>query len=82
MGSLRATPPVCYSPNMKGRKEQAPVSSPDDPRLIGMGSEDIAGADQIDGLLAMSPDERLDSLLAMVAFSAELRQARIVPRKV
>lgn len=37
--------------------------------------EDIAGADQIDGRLAMTPDERLDSLVAWVGFIEEARQA-------
>ena len=39
---------------------------------------EVAGADQIDGMLAMTPDDRLDSLVAMVAFVEQLRQGRIV----
>jgi len=50
-----------------------PVTSPDDPRLTGMGEDDIAGADQIAGLLAATPDERLDSLGAMLDFVEEAR---------
>jgi hypothetical protein len=58
--------------------DSAPVVSPDDPRLAGMGSEDVAGGDQIDGMLAMTPDERLDSLVAMAGFAHELRHGHIV----
>jgi hypothetical protein len=50
-----------------------PVTSPDDPRLAGMGDDDIAGADQITGLLAATPDERLDSLVAILDFVDEAR---------
>lgn len=63
---------------MKDRAEPAPVSSPDDPRLAGMGMDDVAGADQIDGMLAMTPDDRLDSLVAMVGFVEQLRHGRII----
>ena len=63
---------------MKEAPEPAPVTSRDDARLAGHDREDVAGAGQIDAMLAMSPDERLDSLVAMVAFAEELRAGRIV----
>ncbi len=63
---------------MKEAPAHAPVTSPDDPRLAGHGTEDVAGAGQIDGMLAMTPDERLDALVAMVAFAEELRAGRVV----
>jgi hypothetical protein len=66
---------------MKDGTEPPPVTSPDDPRLARMGMEDVAGADQIDGMLAMTPDERLDSLVALADFAAQLRQGRIISRK-
>ncbi len=66
---------------MKDGTEPCPVTSPDDPRLAGMGTEDVAGADQIDGMLAMTPDERLDSLVAMAEFIDEMRQGRIPRRR-
>lgn len=53
----------------------APIVTPDDPRLANQGREDVAGADQIPSLLAASPDERLDSLVAMLEFVAEAREA-------
>ena len=56
---------------------RAPVTSPDDPRIAGIGASEIAGSDQLDGMLAMTPDERLDALVAMVAFTRELRGGRI-----
>jgi hypothetical protein len=65
---------------VKEAPKAAPVVSPGDPRLAGLGAEDVAGADQIDGMLAMSADERLDSLVAMVAFAEELRTGRVVAR--
>lgn len=40
-----------------------------------MGREDVAGADQIVANLAATPDERLDSLTALVAFIDEGRDA-------
>ena len=64
-------------PLMKHRAEPIPVTSPDDPRLARMGREDVSGADQIDGMLAMTADDRLDSLVAMLDFAEELRQGRI-----
>lgn len=53
--------------------DDSPVVSPDDPRLIGMGEEDVAGADQIPALLLATPDERLDGLVAMLRFVDEAR---------
>ncbi len=58
--------------------DPAPVTGPDDPRLSGRSNGEIAGDDQIDGMLKMTPDARLDSLVAMVAFGEELRRGRIV----
>jgi hypothetical protein len=40
-----------------------------------MGREDVAGADQIAGMLAATPDERLDSLVAILRFVADARTA-------
>jgi hypothetical protein len=40
-----------------------------------MGREDVAGADQIAGMLAATPDERLDSLVAILRFVADARAA-------
>jgi hypothetical protein len=45
-----------------------------------MGASEIAGSDQLDGMLAMTPDERLDALVAMVAFTRELRGGRTTLR--
>lgn len=56
-----------------------PVTSPDDPRLRGMGSEDVAGADQIAQVLALSPRERLQYLLDMLAFEERAHSARRLP---
>lgn len=53
--------------------DDAPITSPDDPRLIGMGQEEVAGADQIAGLLLATPDERLDGLVAILDFVEEAR---------
>ncbi len=66
---------------MKDRADHPPVTSPDDPRLKGMGTEDIAGADQIDRMLALSPHERLQRLLDMLEFEARAHRARILPRE-
>lgn len=41
-----------------------------------MGTEDVAGADQIAGMLAATPDERLDSLVAILRFVADARRER------
>ncbi len=56
-------------------RDDAPILSPDDPRVIGMGTEDVAGADQISGLLLATPDERLDGLVATLGFIEEARVA-------
>lgn len=58
--------------NMSSR-DDSPIVSPDDPRLIGMGEEAVAGADQIGGLLLATPDERLDGLVAILGFIEEAR---------
>ena len=52
--------------------------SPDDPRIAGMGACEVAGSDQLDGMLAMTPDERLDALVSMVEFTRDLRGGRII----
>ena len=51
------------------------ITTPDDPRLVSMGAEEIAGADQIAGRLASTPDERLDALVAVLSFIEEARAA-------
>ena len=51
------------------------VVSPDDPRLTPTGREDVAGVDQIVERLAAKPDERLDSLVAVLQFVGEAREA-------
>ena len=56
-------------------RDDSPITSPDDPRLAVMGREDVAGADQIAGRLAATPDERLDGLVAMLEFVEEARAA-------
>lgn len=38
-----------------------------------MGEDQVAGADQIAGLLSATPDERLDGLVAMLDFVEEAR---------
>lgn len=53
----------------------APITTPDDPRLAQVGQESVAGADQIAARLAATPDERLDSLTAMLDFIEEARLA-------
>lgn len=63
------------------RKEPIPVTSPDDPRLAGMGSEQVAGADQIPQMLAATPRERLQCLLDMLAFEERAHKAIPLPRE-
>ena len=58
----------------------APVTSPDDPRLGGMGREDVPGADQISQMLAASPRERLQCLVEMVAFEERAHKALRLPK--
>jgi len=53
-----------------------PVISPEDPRLAGMGREEIAGADQIPQMLALAPRERLQLLLEMLEFEERAHRAR------
>jgi hypothetical protein len=55
--------------------DHTPIVSVDDPRLAGMGREDVAGEDQIDRTLAATPDERLDNLAAMLEFLEDARSA-------
>lgn len=51
------------------------IDSPNDPRLDRMGREQVTGADQILARLAATPDERLDSLIALVEFVHDTREA-------
>ena len=62
------------------RSDPPPVTSPDDPRLAGMGKDSVAGEDQIAQMLAASPRERLECLLEMLAFEERARRARPVPK--
>ena len=66
---------------MKDRTDHACVTSPDDPRLVGMGMEEVAGADQIDHMLTLAPRERLQLLLDMLDFEERAHRARILPRE-
>lgn len=43
--------------------------------------EDVAGADQIDRMLALTPRERLQLLLDMLDFETRAHRARILPRE-
>jgi len=45
-----------------------------------MGKEDIAGADQIARMLAVTPDERLEELTALLEFVYEARAALLRTR--
>jgi hypothetical protein len=45
-----------------------------------MGEDDVAGADQIAGLLSATPDERLDGLVAMLDFVNDARAALLKMR--
>lgn len=58
----------------------APVTSPDDTRLMGMGRESVAGQDQIDQMLAASPRERLRCLVEMLEFEERAHRARLLPK--
>ena len=60
---------------MMPTRPASPVVSPDDPQLASMGRERVAGADQLAGMLAATPDERLDSLVAILRFVADARTA-------
>jgi hypothetical protein len=55
-----------------------PITSADDPRLTSMVDEDVAGASQIAAMLALTPRERLQSLLDGLAFEERAHQARIL----
>jgi hypothetical protein len=57
-----------------------PVTSPDDPRLGGMGKESVAGQDQIAQMLAATPRERLRCLVEMLDFEDRAHRARLLPR--
>jgi hypothetical protein len=58
------------------RADAPPVTSPDDPRLEGMGKESVAGEDQIGQMLRASPRERLQCLLDMLDFEERAHGAR------
>ena len=62
------------------RVEARPVSSPDDPRLKGMGEESVAGEDQIAQMLAATPRERLRCLVEMLDFEDRAHRARPLPK--
>ena len=62
------------------RPDLSPVTSPDDPRLKGMGMESVAGEDQIAQMLAATPRQRLQCLLDMLAFEERAHQARRLPK--
>jgi hypothetical protein len=64
-------------PGEMASSNDIPIVSVDDPRLDGMGLEDVAGADQIDRTLAATPDERLDNLVAMLEFLEDARAAML-----
>ena len=57
-----------------------PVTSPDDPRLVSMGRESVAGEDQIDQMLAATPAERLRCLVEMLEFEARAHRAKPLSR--
>jgi hypothetical protein len=61
--------------------DPAPVTSPDDPRLVDVGREEVAGADQIPQMLAATPRERLQLLVEMIAFEERAHRAVRLPRK-
>lgn len=61
--------------NVMATPDRSLVSGPDDPRLVDMDLDDVSGADQVVARLAATPDERLDSLTALVAFIDEGREA-------
>jgi len=65
---------------MNARADGEYINSPDDPRLAGMGQENVAGADQIARMRASTPDERLDALTAVVEFVEEGRAAVLKAR--
>jgi hypothetical protein len=60
---------------------ERPITSPDDPRLRDAGYEEIAGVNQIPGMLALSPRERLQLLIDMLDFEELAHRARILPRE-
>jgi len=60
--------------------QPTPVTSPDDPRLGGIGQEAVPGIDQIPQMLAASPRERLQCLLEMLAFEERAHKAVRLPR--
>lgn len=66
---------------MARRVDLTAIASPDDPRLAGMGQEDVAGADQIAQLLAATPRERLQCLADMLDFEERAHKARLLPRE-
>jgi hypothetical protein len=61
------------------RQGTDPVTSPEDPRLLGIGQDDVAGADQIPQMLAASPRQRLECLLEMLSFEERAHKAVRLP---
>jgi len=55
-----------------------PITSPDDPRLAGMGWEDVSGADQIARMLGATPRERLRFLIDALDFETRAHRARVL----
>ena len=68
----------CYA-EVVLRSDPDLVTSPDDPRLAGVGREEVAGADQIPQMLAATPRERLRLLLDMLAFEERAHKATRLP---
>ena len=62
------------------RSDALRVTSPDDPRLRGMGEESVAGEDQIPQMLAATPRERLRCLVEMLDFEDRAHRARPLPK--
>jgi hypothetical protein len=60
--------------------DHAPVTSPNDSRLKGMGRDGVAAADQIAQMLAASPRERLRCLLEMLAFEERAHRAVLLSK--
>lgn len=56
----------------------APITSPDDPRLAGIGREDVSGADQIARMLGATPRERLRFLIDALDFEKRAHRARVL----
>jgi hypothetical protein len=66
---------------MTAHPDLTPITSPNDPRLAGMGREDVSGADQIAQMLGATPRERLQCLLDALDFEERAHGARILRNK-